>query len=64
MEKTFILKIKLGNESMKNQYDIVGSLENTIRTLRFISEDEFLNHIHNMKDINGNTIGKWSVKNE
>jgi hypothetical protein len=64
MKKTFILKIKLGNEEMKTQYDIIGALNNTIRTLRVIPEEEFLNYIHNMHDINGNTVGKWSVKHE
>jgi len=63
MTKTFLLEIKMGNAAMNTQYNIAAALENTIRTLKFISPDEFL-EVHNMHDVNGNTVGKWRVLNE
>ena len=56
----FILKITLGNEAMQAPYDIANSLENTIRTLRLYPDEIDQGHV--IKDINGNTVGSWSVK--
>ena len=58
----FILKINLGNEAMLTGYDIAGALRDIADKvndnedmLEFSGEKRIL-------DINGNSVGTWSVK--
>jgi hypothetical protein len=58
----FVIKINLGNDAMLTGYDIAGALRE-IAIKIYDNEDmrEFTG-VKNIRDINGNTVGSWSVK--
>ena len=58
----FILKITLGNEAMITGYDIAGALKDIADK---INDNEDMREFTGQKrimDLNGNTVGSWSVK--
>jgi len=60
----FILKITLGNDAMQTITDITQSLKNVCTVLSGIDNIEDLELYGKVKihDVNGNTVGSWSVK--
>ena len=58
----FILKINLGNEAMLTGYDIAGALRDIADK---VNDNENMREFSGEKrilDINGNSVGTWSVK--
>jgi len=61
MPKTFSLTLAMGNDAMLTAVDVATALEQTAASLR--KETEFLaGRSSNIRDVNGNTVGKWRVK--
>lgn len=55
MNEQFTLKIEIGNDAMQNNEDIVQALHSVIAKLESGSQ------YGNIKDINGNTVGNFSL---
>lgn len=54
--KRFILTIELGNDAMQTYQDVHDALR---KVADFVSADP--GDTGNVRDANGNTVGKWSV---
>ena len=59
----FTLTIELGNESMRSYQDVLDSLVDSLKRNSGGALDEQLmsGYSSRIRDINGNTVGKWEV---
>jgi hypothetical protein len=57
----FILEIELGNEAMQYTGHIADALRDVVSTLDCDPVAEAIDQTGVIRDINGNTVGKWEV---
>ncbi len=57
----FILEIELGNDAMRNRADVARKLKEVAADLVKVYSDRESARI---RDLNGNTVGKWEFLNE
>ena len=62
----FKLTIALGNDALQTGTDLATALENVARKLREEYGCEKPRHFdsRNVRDSNGNTVGRWSLDSE
>lgn len=58
---TFTLTIELGSNAMSDRDDVAEALEKLTKYLRGTSGD-WEGELGSVRDLNGNTVGSWSVK--
>lgn len=56
----FTLEIELGNEAMQTLADVAKALDNT-QHIADADESLTVGQSRGIRDINGNTVGKWQV---
>jgi hypothetical protein len=57
----FTLEIELGNDAMQTNDDIAKSLQTLAHRLSQMHRDPVDGDKWNIRDANGNTVGKWEV---
>lgn len=59
----FVLEIELGNERMRTYQDVQGAIVASLARNSGGYLDELLKNEYSsqLRDINGNTVGKWEV---
>lgn len=57
----FTLEIEFGNEAMQTPDDVAGALEQTASRLMGIEGITSADDAGLVFDLNGNTVGQWSV---
>lgn len=57
----FTLKIKLGNEAMQTGNDLAYALKSVSSKIED-NYDKIKNESGKIMDLNGNTVGSWSVR--
>jgi len=56
----FLLELELGNDAMSCGWDVANALKNVASDVNF---DKELTGCATIRDLNGNTVGKWEVVN-
>lgn len=60
----FKMEITLGNEAMQTGLDVATALQKVGSHIREYNEKDLPGAEGNIRDINGNTVGKWKVDDE
>ena len=60
-ETTFTLKIKLGNDAMQTGLDLADAINEVTDRLQDVMGDIAPGESGTIRDVNGNTVGKWEV---
>jgi hypothetical protein len=57
----FVLELDFGNDAMSCGWDVARALKNVASD---VNSDVELTGYATIRDLNGNTVGKWEVVNE
>jgi hypothetical protein len=57
----FTLEIELGNDAMQTPEDVTDALEEVVKQIRDRHWDGWTPGGESIRDINGNTVGRWSL---
>jgi hypothetical protein len=55
--REFVMEIELGNEAMRSPSDVAGALRSVAE--KFDGHDDFATLAGPIRDVNGNTVGRW-----
>lgn len=58
----FILEIEIGNDAMQTYVNIAEALANVAQKLKYDFMAPVRSDWYTIRDINGNTVGKWFIE--